>query len=306
MEFPKMFGLMCKKSLILSLTLLATYNRIAKAQDVEKVDNVRSPFSSTIVEISQKQKDKEKLLQTNRCPDCDLSEVDLSGLNLRNAFLPRANLQKANLIGTDLRGAFLQEAKLQEAKLINADLRGANLNFADLTNANLTYANLSTKDHPIPPSENREYRDYSPTRLFKTELQGATLNDSELERAFAPYACFEKAKLRRANLSEIDLRDAIIRDADLSGVFNADLQDFSLFGNLGANLQKAKLDGASFSGSDLRGANFKDAENASLSSSLTSRAILPDGTLDFKSNPRITISDIQGNEPNDDCNQPLD
>lgn len=292
---------MYNKSILLLIALVACPFGIARAQGIEKVENVQSPPSDMIAQVSQKQKNKEKLLKTNQCPDCDLSGEDLSGLNLKNAFLPRANLQEANLIGTDLRGAFLQDAKMCGAELISADLRGANLNFANLTNANLTYAKLSTRVHPIPPSENEQYRNYTKTKLLGTNLEGARLNDAELEQAFSPYANFNSARLRRSNLSKIDLRDAKIQEANLSGVFHpsgADLHDFSLLGDLGANLQEADLNGADLSGSDLRGANLRGAQNVNLlfykKAPLTSRAILTDGDLDVDSDPRTPLSFVTG------------
>jgi len=57
------------------------------------------------------------LLETNKCPGCDLSGADLSG---------------ANLVGADLVGADLTEANLTEVDLTNANLSGANLSEANL------------------------------------------------------------------------------------------------------------------------------------------------------------------------------
>ncbi len=78
----------------------------------------------------------EKLLDDNRCVECDLSGVDLSGKNLDEADLERANLQ----------GADLSDADLSEANLKGADMRGANLRDADLREADLYRANLSSAD----------------------------------------------------------------------------------------------------------------------------------------------------------------
>jgi len=69
-----------------------------------------------------------KLLDTKKCPNCDLSKVNLSG----------ANLTEANLGGADLSGA-----NLSLANLTKADLSGAELTKADLSDANLNGANLS-------------------------------------------------------------------------------------------------------------------------------------------------------------------
>ena len=63
----------------------------------------------------------------------DFSHCDLSGVNLRDAYLSYANL----------RGANLRDANLRDADLSGADLSGANLSDAYLSYANLRDANLS-------------------------------------------------------------------------------------------------------------------------------------------------------------------
>ena len=70
--------------------------------------------------------------------EADLSEVDFSGANL-----DRANLYGANLTGADLSGAYFFEADLRGANLWRADLCGADLCGADLSEANLYGADLS-------------------------------------------------------------------------------------------------------------------------------------------------------------------
>ena len=91
----------------------------------------------------------------------DLSDVDLSNLDLRlanlegtilsyaklkNVDLSYANLSYANLINANLRGTNLSYANLSYANLINTNLRGAYLRGVDLNYANLSYANLRGTD----------------------------------------------------------------------------------------------------------------------------------------------------------------
>jgi uncharacterized protein YjbI with pentapeptide repeats len=88
---------------------------------------------------------------------------DLTGANLKGAFLWTAKLHKADLTGADLRDAYLQRADLVDALLIDADLRGADLTRADLYEAELegiTY-DENTKwpaDFTPPPSTPRPNR----------------------------------------------------------------------------------------------------------------------------------------------------
>ena len=99
--------------------------------------------------------DLQKLRDTNKCVECDLSDLseanlwgatmrraNLSGADLRRAYLRRADLSRADLRRADLSGAYLIEADLRRADLSGADLRRANLSGANLSNADLSGANL--------------------------------------------------------------------------------------------------------------------------------------------------------------------
>lgn len=78
----------------------------------------------------------------------DLTEADLSGMNLTeaifsdtnlsNAILIEANLDRANLTGANLTGADLNAVILRYSDLSNADLSNAELTMVDLTAADLT------------------------------------------------------------------------------------------------------------------------------------------------------------------------
>ena len=72
----------------------------------------------------------DRLMQTKRCLECDLADMNLRNENLKGAVLVDSNLQRANLWDVDLQIAFLQRvnfqrAYLQGAKLMGADLRSA-------------------------------------------------------------------------------------------------------------------------------------------------------------------------------------
>ena len=91
---------------------------------------------------AKKQMYIDRLLDEDRCVDCDLAGVDLSGKNLDEVDLERANLQGANLEGIDLSEANLKGVNFSGANLKNADLREADLYLADFTGADLTGAKL--------------------------------------------------------------------------------------------------------------------------------------------------------------------
>ena len=150
-----------------------------------------------------------KLLDTKKCPNCDLSKANLKGANLSGADLNRANLSDANL---------------SEANLSDADLYGANLSDADLSGANLTKANLKGAD------------------LTGTNLSDADLNNANLSDADLSGANLGGANLTKANLSKANLSYAILRGTNLSG---ADLSYATL---TKANLKGADLYGANLKG----------------------------------------------------------
>jgi uncharacterized protein YjbI with pentapeptide repeats len=85
--------------------------------------------------------DLQKLKDTGDCLECDLS-----GANLRGAYLSGANLKSANLGGANLVRANLEDATLWDANLESADLAGANLQSANLGGANLNSTNLNGAD----------------------------------------------------------------------------------------------------------------------------------------------------------------
>ena len=93
----------------------------------------------------------ERLLDDDRCVECDLPGVDLSGKRLKEVDLERANLQganleDANLSGANLKGANLSGANLKNADLSDADLYRANFSGADLTGADLNEALVDSAD----------------------------------------------------------------------------------------------------------------------------------------------------------------
>ena len=126
----------------------------------------------------------------------DLSDKNLSGLNLKNADLAYADLRNADLAYADLR---------------KADLRKADLAYADLRNAELREANL--------------YRACCLyTNLGRVDLSNAYLRDADLYSAFCCYTNLygvdlRSADLRDANLSGADLRKADLREANLRNAY---------------------------------------------------------------------------------------
>jgi hypothetical protein len=137
----------------------------------------------------------------------DLSEADLSGMNLAAGGFRDANLTDVDLSGADLSRADLRHANLREAKL-----RGANLREADFGEANLVWANLQETD--------LQEADLSEARLY-----GSVLREAKLERATLLRTDLSSADLSGADLSGTRMGWTILGDIDLSTVTGLDTVD---------------------------------------------------------------------------------
>ena len=164
----------------------------------------------------------------------DLSDTDLSNLNLRYAILRGINLSDANLIGANLRGVSLRGANLTGAKLTDANLNCANLIGANLTNANLIGVNLIGAD-----LTNVYLTD---ANLIGANLTRAHLTGVSLTNVYLTGVNLTNANLRKADLTNVNLREADLTRANLS---EADLTDADL---IGANLIRANLIDANLTG----------------------------------------------------------
>ncbi|MFB2976849.1 pentapeptide repeat-containing protein [Microseira sp. BLCC-F43] len=217
------------------------------------------------------------LLETNKCPKCDLTGADLKQTNLKNANLWGAKLTGANLEGADLTGAKLGYAKLvntnlASAKLGNADLRGAIIANAELVNADLAGAKLGYA--------NLGRANLTGTNLTAANLWNAYLGDANLQNAKIGDADLRRANLKDANLENTNLKRANLGGAELgyANLGSADLSDAILWD---ANLASANLASANLGNADLRSAILRDANltEANLSSVNLERAYLGEAKL---------------------------
>jgi uncharacterized protein YjbI with pentapeptide repeats len=84
----------------------------------------------------------EQLLQRRECLRCDLTNVNLSGMDLQDVNLSGANLSGANFSNSDLSGANFENTLLREVNFSNSQLANANFSNSDLENANFSDAIL--------------------------------------------------------------------------------------------------------------------------------------------------------------------
>ena len=106
---------------ICALALLAATGSVCAAEE-----NVSPDADFTVREITQqlfKAQPGERLDYAGR----DLTYLDLSGLDFKQATLSRTDLYGADFTGAILKGADISNARLDRAVLIRTDLSGANL-----------------------------------------------------------------------------------------------------------------------------------------------------------------------------------
>ena len=167
---------------------------------------------------------------------CHLDHMDLSNRLLHAADLRHASLHATNLSGADFAAADLSGADLSSAELFHADFSGAIMSRVDLERAFLIDANLSL-----------------------AYLNGANLTGAHLSGANLTSARLNSARIVGADLTNACLKDADLRGANLEGsdLSNADLQGADL---TGANLKGAILASVDFSGANITGVQFNETE----------------------------------------------
>lgn len=135
--------------------------------------------------------------------DANLSGIELRGVNLNWVDLRSANLTEANLRGAKLNGADLSDATLSGADFSNAVLSGAVLRRAELDSAILRWADLSNAD-------------LSNADLRRANLSNANLSNANLSYAFLGWVNFINTNFANATLNEITIRYTVFSDVDLS------------------------------------------------------------------------------------------
>jgi Pentapeptide repeats (8 copies) len=157
------------------------------------------------------------------------------------------------------------------------NFRFALLNRSDLQRADLTWADLRAA---------QMWKTLAKGKIKDARLQGAYLQEGQLQGAQASSAALQGADLRKAelqgadltyaNLQGADLREARLQGADLSG---ADLRGSDL---RSAQLQGAKLDGVKLQGADVASA---DIWLATFARDLADQSPAPSGVGALKMSP---------------------
>src|SRR6266487_5138917 len=155
----------------------------------------------------------------NRLIRPDLSDVDLSGLNIGEADLFWANCSMTNFSDANLKGVVFGGANLDFTNFSNANLdkafiresylgltnfKGASLKGADLFGSYLASADFSDAD-------------LTEANLGRAMLCNSQFNRANLTRAILGQANLIGTNFSEANLNSADIRGAILNNASLTG-----------------------------------------------------------------------------------------
>src|SRR6266487_96184 len=155
----------------------------------------------------------------NRLIRPDLSDVDLSGLNIGEADLFWANCSMTNFSDANLKGVVFGGANLEFTNFSNANLdkafiresylgltnfKGASLKGADLFGSYLASADFSDAD-------------LTEANLGRAMLCNSQFNRANLTRAILGQANLIGTNFSEANLNSADIRGAILNNASLTG-----------------------------------------------------------------------------------------
>ena len=197
----------------------------------------------------------------------NLSEMDLSGADLRFANLYGANLYKTklesadltnailanvNLTGSDLSGTILTGADLTGTILTGADLSGATLAGADLSDTILTGVDLSGKDLTGTVFMNAKLTD---VRLNKVNAIDSDFSYALINNGVLTQGTFTNADFAHATLSQSEVLGAIMTNSDFSHTYIMD-----------TNFQGTILISSNFSDSNIIDSvlSFTDMSNSNM------------------------------------------
>ncbi|MEH1907639.1 pentapeptide repeat-containing protein [Nostoc sp.] len=164
------------------LTAFVRENAPLKKEDEQESPKIRTDIQAALTVIGRRNTENEQEKQR-----LDLSNIDISGVDLI-----KANLERADFISSNLEGALLMQARLQNAEFYNANLRSVVLSEANLQKAYLSGTKLQQAN------------------LYKANLQGSFLPGANLHLANLVEANLQGANLSGAkNLEQYQIERAI-------------------------------------------------------------------------------------------------
>jgi uncharacterized protein YjbI with pentapeptide repeats len=238
--------------------------------------------------------------------DADLSNAVMMGARLGGARFERTCLSDADLLEVQWSADDLSDARLDGCTFIHADLSDVKLRAASLVRAtfvectlhgvDFTNANLHKATFVSCRGKGVQFvgaRLHEAVLSHQNELPDANFRDALLEKCCLRTtaivgACFERARMSMADLSECDARHAVFDQASLPlGLLIRTILDHASL--RGVNLTEAILSKATMAGTDFTGAQLTRAD--------FSRARGDDKTRFTDAVLRFTRFDREGSRP---------
>ncbi len=169
-------------------------------------ENVSPDADFTAREITQalfKARPGEQLNYSGR----DLTYLDLSGLDFKQARLDKTDLYGADLTGANLKGADISNARLDRAVLIRADMSGANLRGTTILRPTV-YSDMENKLSDAPR--------FAGANLTGIHVQ-AELSGADFRGADLTYADFSPLEARPGQGTLVTLPRNVLKSCDFSG-----------------------------------------------------------------------------------------
>jgi uncharacterized protein YjbI with pentapeptide repeats len=228
-------------------------------------ENVSPDADFSVREITQalfKAKPGERLDYAGR----DLTYLDLSGLDFKQAKLSRTDLYGVDFTGSDLKGADVSNSRLDRAVLIRTDLSGADLRGTTIFRPTV-YSDMQNSHADAPRFAGANLTGIRvQADLSGADFRGADLTDADFKPLEDRPGQGTLVTLARNVLKSCDFSGAILRGADLtrsvlmfSSMVGADLRGARL---VEADLSKVDFSGANLAGADVTGADFDGANLA--------------------------------------------
>lgn len=196
-------------------------------------------------------------LSNNNLTELDLSDLDFKAANLTGNNLYGADLSRAKLANTNL-----AQARLDRALITSTDFSGANLSQATILRPTI-FTTLEVMTHEAPKFRNANLSHTIIQGLFdRTNFGGANLESA----SFIPKGTrngdsviISRSSLVSCNFARANLKNTVFTGANLSYArfMGADLQGANL---RGTNLTKANFTGANVAGADITGSNIDEAD----------------------------------------------
>ncbi|MBN1517478.1 pentapeptide repeat-containing protein [Candidatus Sumerlaeota bacterium] len=173
-----------------------------------------------LYKVASKQLDKSEWDDLrNSATYVDLSEADLSHLELAGLTFDGADLTSARMFNTNLEGASMRRCTLSFADLRRANLAKVKLQESNLSGANLSGANMvETQLQRV----NLQSAIMAGVHLINGDLTGAYLTKADLRGATFKMSRFRGAQLAGANVEDADFTRALISDKQLKDVKHLD------------------------------------------------------------------------------------